>query len=31
MSCFTNEASCDRIIYAVIPHLNAQWERHPLA
>lgn len=30
MSCFTNEASCDRIIYAVIHHLNAQWERHPL-
>jgi transposase-like protein len=30
MSCFTNEASCDRIIYAVIHHLNAQWERRPL-
>lgn len=29
MSCFTNEASCDRIIYAVIHHLNARWERHP--
>lgn len=29
MSCFTNEASCDRIIYAVIHHLNGQWERHP--
>lgn len=31
MSCFTNEASCDRIIYAVIHHLNTTWERHPLA
>ena len=31
MSCFTNEASCNRIIYAVIHHLNAQWARHPLA
>ncbi len=30
MSCFTNEASCDRIIYAVIHHLNARWEPHPL-
>lgn len=30
MSCFTNEASCNRIIYAVIHHLNTTWERHPL-
>jgi len=30
MTCFTNPASCDRIVYAVITHLNAQWERHPL-
>ncbi len=30
MTCFTNAASCDRIVYAVITHLNAQWERHPL-
>jgi transposase-like protein len=30
MSCFTNAASCDRIVFAVICHLNAQWERHPL-
>ena len=30
MTCFTNGASCDRIVYAVITHLNAQWERHPL-
>jgi transposase-like protein len=27
MSCFTNAASCDRIIYAVIHHLNTKWER----
>ncbi|HWU38836.1 MAG TPA: IS256 family transposase, partial [Candidatus Acidoferrum sp.] len=30
MTCFTNGASCDRIVYAVITHLNAQWELHPL-
>lgn len=30
MSCFTNPASCDRIVFAVISHLNAQWERYPL-
>jgi transposase-like protein len=30
MTCFTNPASCDRIVYAVITHLNAQWELHPL-
>jgi putative transposase len=30
MTCFTNAASCDRIVYAVITHLNAQWEGHPL-
>jgi transposase-like protein len=30
MSCFTNAASCDRIVYAVIHHLNTAWERHPL-
>ena len=30
MSCFTNAASCDRIIYAVIHHLNTRWGRHPL-
>jgi transposase-like protein len=30
MTCFTNPASCDRIVYAVISHLNAQWELHPL-
>jgi hypothetical protein len=30
MTCFTNAASCHRIVYAVITHLNAQWEGHPL-
>lgn len=31
MTCFTNLASCDRIIYAVVHHLNAQWEGRPLS
>lgn len=26
MSCFTNDASCERIVYAVISHLNKSWE-----
>ena len=26
MSCFTNSASCERIIYAVVTHLNRSWE-----
>jgi transposase-like protein len=26
MSCFTNSASCERIIYAVVTHLNRNWE-----
>jgi transposase-like protein len=30
MSCFTNAASCDRIVFAVLCHLNAQWEKHLL-
>lgn len=30
MSCFTNDASCERIIYAVISHLNRSWEGHVL-
>ena len=30
MSCFTNTASCERIIYAVVSHLNQSWEGHPL-
>jgi putative transposase len=30
MSCFTNDASCARIIYAVISHQNGRWEGRPL-
>ncbi|MGH2372139.1 MAG: IS256 family transposase [bacterium] len=30
MTCFTNDASCDRIIYAVMHHLNSQWQVRPL-
>jgi putative transposase len=30
MSCFTNDASCERIIYAVLSHLNQSWEGRPL-
>jgi len=30
MTCFSNLASCDRITYAVMHHLNSQWERRPL-
>ena len=30
MTCFTNDASCERIIYAVVSHLNRNWEGHPL-
>ena len=30
MSSFTNPASCDRIVYGVICHLNRSWERKPL-
>lgn len=29
MSCFQNNASCERIIYAVITHLNQRWTRRP--
>ena len=29
MSCFTNTASCERIIYAVVHHLNASWSIVP--
>jgi putative transposase len=31
MSCFTNAASCDRIIYAVFSRFNRHWEERPLA
>ncbi|MHB8655940.1 MAG: hypothetical protein ACYDA9_18915 [Terriglobia bacterium] len=30
MSSFTNPASCDRIVYGVICHLNRSWEKKPL-
>ena len=30
MSCFNNNASCERIIYAVITHLNRGWKGKPL-
>jgi putative transposase len=30
LSCFTNDASCERIIYAVVSHLNQGWEGTPL-
>ena len=31
MSCFNNDASCERIIYAVFIHLNRNWEGKPLS
>lgn len=30
MTCFNNDASCERIIYAVFSHLNRSWEGNPL-
>jgi len=30
MTCFTNDASCERIIYAVVSHLNRNCEGRPL-
>ncbi len=30
MSCFNNDASCERIIYAIFSHLNHSWKGHPL-
>lgn len=30
MNCFTNEASCDRIIYCIFNHLNNHWKECPL-
>ena len=30
MTCFTKPASSDRIVYAVVTHLNTEWERRPL-
>ena len=31
MSSFTNPASCDRIVFGVVSHLNRSWERKPLS
>jgi putative transposase len=30
MTCFNNDASCERIIYAVFSHLNENWKGKPL-
>ena len=30
ISSFSNQESCDRIIYGVVSHLNSSWERKPL-
>jgi len=30
MTCFNNDASCERIVYAVVSHLNKGWEGRPL-
>lgn len=30
MSCFTNHASCDRIIYAVFSYQNSKWKGKPI-
>jgi len=30
MSCFNNEQSIERILYAVLNHLNEQWGKKPL-
>ncbi len=30
MTCFNNDASCERIVYAVVSHLNKSWEGRPL-
>lgn len=30
MTCFTNDASCDRITYAVMHYLNGQWQGRPI-
>ncbi|MBI3319810.1 MAG: transposase [Candidatus Omnitrophica bacterium] len=30
IGCFTNPASCDRIIYAVLHRLNTIWQDRPL-
>lgn len=30
MSCFNNDQSIERIVYAMLSHLNEQWGQHPL-
>ncbi len=30
MSCFNNEQRLERILYAVLNHLNEQWGKNPL-
>ncbi|MFH1772275.1 MAG: IS256 family transposase [Candidatus Omnitrophota bacterium] len=30
MNCFSNAASCDRIMFAIFNHLNNHWKEHPL-
>lgn len=30
MSCFNHDQSIERIVYAVLSHLNEQWGKHPL-
>lgn len=30
MNCFSNQASCDRIIFAIFNHLNKHWKEHPI-
>jgi len=30
MSCFNNVQSIERIVYAVLSHLNEQWGKKPL-
>jgi putative transposase len=30
MTCFSNKASCERIIYAIMAHLNKNWKAGPL-
>jgi transposase-like protein len=30
MTSFNNLASCDRIVFGVVSHLNRSWERKPL-
>jgi transposase-like protein len=29
-SCFSNKESCNRLIYAIVTHLNNKWKEHPL-